>query len=657
MASRTRAVTFPLCSALAQDDVPAEARPGRPRALGPGPRHGKERENGSFTCADSAMLSWDQGTPPRCQVTAKQLLLQPRVQERAQSLQAVVQGRVPVPAALSPSSAPAQGRCQRHGPARQHPNHAQQPLLCPSSAASANSHFSLLPTGALPAPLTVTAPPGPITVAKGEDVVLPCSFSPGQNAQDTEVTWFREQFLPFVHRYKLGQDQYGEQMVQYQGRTELGKDGLAKGSADLRIFHVQPSDTGNYTCFVRRGSDYDDALVELKVTASGSAPLIALERYEHGGIRVACRSAGWYPRPRVLWHDPHGRHLPSLSENATQDKNGLFAAESSIILTRAGNQELSCSVQHLPHTPGQGSALYVSDPFFQDAHPWRIALGVVLAAVVTLLIIAVCLFKIKVLVGGDEFLNYFHFFLSSQESTAGWGWDRALHCSALAQTRPPARAGGPRRGQTGDVQINGPQPICAALSSFSEQQAQELAWRRHAVPIEEGNVVLDPDTAHCELVLSDNGKRVTRADTRQNIPDTPERFNVCHCVLGCEGFTSGRHYWEVEVVEDAGRWAVGIFREDVRRKGYIELKPEKGIWAVGKQAVMKAFTSPSPTELFIIKAPRRIRVFLDYEMGQVAFFSVDEGIPIFTFPRVLFEGKIVHPWVSIGPETCLKIWP
>ncbi|XP_032567573.1 butyrophilin subfamily 1 member A1-like [Chiroxiphia lanceolata] len=533
------------------------------------------------------------------------------------------------------------------------------------------------------APLTVTAPPGPITVAKGEDVVLPCSFSPGQNAQDTEVTWFREQFLPFVHRYKWGQDQYGEQMVQYQGRTELGKDGLAKGSADLRIFRVQPSDTGNYTCFVRRGSEYDEALVELKVTASGSAPLIALERYEHGGIRVACRSAGWYPRPRVLWHDPHGRHLPSLSENATQDKNGLFAAESSIILTRAGNQELSCSVQHLPHTPGQGSALYVSDPFFQDAHPWMIALGVVLVAVVTLLIIAVCLFKIKgkqqkeiepkqKWQGGSalvplEMRDLPEIISCPQveqdklphgwgSRAAGWGWDRALHCSALAQTCPPARAGGPRRGQTGDVQINGPQPICAAFSSFSEQQAQELAWRRQAVPIEEANVVLDPDTAHCELVLSDNGKSVTRADTRQNIPDTPERFNVCHCILGCEGFTSGRHYWEVQV-ENAGRWAVGIFREDVRRKGYIELKPEKGIWAVGKQAVMKAFTSPSPTELFIIKAPRRIRVFLDYEMGQVAFFSVDERIPIFTFPRVMFEGKIVHPWVSIGPETCLKICP
>ncbi|XP_027564997.1 myelin-oligodendrocyte glycoprotein-like isoform X3 [Neopelma chrysocephalum] len=155
--------------------------------------------------------------------------------------------------------------------------------------------------GSLPAPLTVTGPPGPITVAKGEDVVLPCSFSPGQNAQDMEVTWFREQFSPFVHRYKLGQDQYGEQMLQYQGRTGLRKDGFAKGSADLKIFHVRLSDTGSYTCFVKHGSDYDEAVVELKVT----------------------------------------------------------------------------------------------DPFFQDAHPWKIALGVVLVAVVALLISTVYLFKIK----------------------------------------------------------------------------------------------------------------------------------------------------------------------------------------------------------------------------------------------------------------------
>ncbi|NWR94210.1 BT2A2 protein, partial [Furnarius figulus] len=456
------------------------------------------------------------------------------------------------------------------------------------------------------APLNVTGPPGPITMAKGENVVLPCSFSPEQNAQDTEVIWFREQFSPFVHRYKGGRDQYGEQMLQYQGRTELQKDGLAKGSADLKIFHVQPSDTGSYTCFVHRGPHYDEAVVELKVTASGSAPLIMLERYERGGIRVACRSAGWYPQPHMLWHDPHGQHLPSLSENVIQDENGLFAVESSIILTRGVSQELSCSVQHSRQRPEQRSALYISDPFFQDAHPWMIALAVVLVAVVALLSITVYLFKIK---GKHQ-------------------KEIALQVATLCDR---------------DTEI--------------EKQGKELTWRRYTVPIEEANVVLDPDTAHCDLVLSEDGKSVRRGDTLQNIPDIPERFNPWRCVLGSDGFTSGRHYWEVEVL-DAGGWTVGVSREDVRRKCDIEFKPEEGIWAVGNWAGhFQALTSPNRTLLPEIQTPRRIRLSLDYEEGRVAFFSVDEEIPIFTFPLTSFEGRRVHPWVWLGPGTYLKIWP
>ncbi|XP_064493132.1 butyrophilin subfamily 1 member A1-like isoform X3 [Pseudopipra pipra] len=377
------------------------------------------------------------------------------------------------------------------------------------------------------APLTVTGPPGPITVAKGEDVVLPCSFSPGQNAQDTEVTWFREQFLPFVHRYKLGQDQFGEQMVQYQGRTELWKDGLAKGSADLRIFHVQLSDRGSYTCFVQRGSDYDEAVVELKVT----------------------------------------------------------------------------------------------DHFFQDDDPWMIALGLVLVAVVTLLIITVCLFKIK----GKQQKE-----IAEQKAEL---WERDAEIEEQAQELKRQEA---------------------AL----RQRDAEIAWRRHAVPIEEANVVLDPDTAHCELLLSYNGKSVARDNTEQDILNTYKRFDPFHCVLGREGFTSGRHYWEVEVAVVVGGWAVGVSREDVRRKGDIEFKPEEGIWAVGKQAAdLKAFTSPSPTEFPEIKTPRRIRVSLEYEEGRVSFFSVDEGIPIFMFPQALFGGKKVHPWFWLGPGTFLKICP
>ncbi|NXL66472.1 BT1A1 protein, partial [Chordeiles acutipennis] len=436
--------------------------------------------------------------------------------------------------------------------------------------------------------LNVKGPSGPIAVAMGEDVVLPCRVSPEQSVQDMEVIWFREQFSPFVHRYKDSQDQYGEQMLQYQGRTELLKDGLAKGSVDLKIFHVQLSDRGNYTCFVRRDSHYDEAVVELKVTANGSAPLVALERFQDGGIRVACRSAGWYPQPRVLWQDPRGRHLPSLSEIVTQDKSGLFAVESSIILTRGTNQQLSCSIRHTPHSQEQGSAFYISDPFFQNPHPWMTALGVVLVAVVALLTVAVYLFRIKGI---------------TSAGALGRGWAALL---------------------------------------FSHLQLR---------------VVLDPDTAHCDLVLSDDCKSVKREDTRRDVPNIPQRFTPWRCVLGCEGFTSGRYYWEVEAV-DGGGWTVGVSREDVNRKGEIEFKPEEGIWAVGQWAGhFQALTSPNRTLLPGIQTPKRIRVSLDYEEGRVAFFSVDEEIPIFTFPLVSFEGIKVYPWVWLGPGTWLKMWP
>uniref|UniRef100_A0A674JN62 Tripartite motif containing 39 n=1 Tax=Terrapene triunguis TaxID=2587831 RepID=A0A674JN62_9SAUR len=145
------------------------------------------------------------------------------------------------------------------------------------------------------------------------------------------------------------------------------------------------------------------------------------------------------------------------------------------------------------------------------------------------------------------------------------------------------------------------------------------------------NVTLDPDTAHPQLVLSEDWKCVRCGDTRQQLPNNPERFDIEPCVLGCEGFTSGRHCWEVEVGVGGG-WAVGVARESVGRKGWISLNPKGGIWAVRQcGGQFRALTSPV-TPLPLCRAPSRIWVCLDCDRGQVTFIVAGDEAPIFTFP-------------------------
>ncbi|KAK3545346.1 hypothetical protein QTP70_004072 [Hemibagrus guttatus] len=90
------------------------------------------------------------------------------------------------------------------------------------------------------------------------------------------------------------------------------------------------------------------------------------------------------------------------------------------------------------------------------------------------------------------------------------------------------------------------------------------------------DVTLDPDTAHPKLILSADGKQVTHGDTRQNLPDTPQRFDKCPCVLGKQSFSSGRFYYEVQV-RGKTAWDVGVVTESINRKGKIKLNPKKWI--------------------------------------------------------------------------------
>ncbi|XP_077689827.1 E3 ubiquitin-protein ligase TRIM39-like [Eretmochelys imbricata] len=163
------------------------------------------------------------------------------------------------------------------------------------------------------------------------------------------------------------------------------------------------------------------------------------------------------------------------------------------------------------------------------------------------------------------------------------------------------------------------------------------------------DVTLDPDTANRYLVLSEDRKRVRRGDRCQDLPDKPERFDPCACVLGAEGFTGGRRYWEVGV-GDKTRWTLGVCRESVSREEWVTHTPEDGYWAVrlrdGGYVALTSLWTPLPVSV----RPGRVGIFLDYGAGEVSFYNVTDGSHLFTFTDT-FSGTLrpyFYPGLNAG---------
>ncbi|XP_069808242.1 E3 ubiquitin/ISG15 ligase TRIM25-like isoform X2 [Dendropsophus ebraccatus] len=164
------------------------------------------------------------------------------------------------------------------------------------------------------------------------------------------------------------------------------------------------------------------------------------------------------------------------------------------------------------------------------------------------------------------------------------------------------------------------------------------------------DILLDVNTADNNLLISDDLKTATRTEEEQNRPETAERFQDYYQVMSSRNFSSGRHYWDVEISR-SGEWSVGMCYPSIDRRG-----DESGIgynnksWCMDSNNNQYSVTHdseeiPLPDNI----SSDRFRICLDYEAGQLSFYELCDPIRhLHTFTATFTEPLHAALYVEEG---------
>ncbi|XP_065119017.2 E3 ubiquitin-protein ligase TRIM39 [Paramisgurnus dabryanus] len=161
-------------------------------------------------------------------------------------------------------------------------------------------------------------------------------------------------------------------------------------------------------------------------------------------------------------------------------------------------------------------------------------------------------------------------------------------------------------------------------------------------------VILDPNTADVCISLSDDLTTILYSEEDQQVPDNLERFCFYECVLGSEGFSSGRHSWDVEIGE-CSEWALGVVAENIQRKEWFPPSPERGMWTICFYGDEYRVRTATNDPLKLKKKPQKIRVQLDWEGGRVMFSDASDNTLLYKYKHK-FTDKL-FPYFS---NTCKR---
>ncbi|CAM4620894.1 unnamed protein product [Lepidochelys kempii] len=492
-----------------------------------------------------------------------------------------------------------------------------------------------------------------ITTVIGENTILPCRLITKHLPPSMELQWRKvgpgkdkiiyfylyDESSPQVNSYPQsdkcpmsylspnGDNSREWLRKEYEKKAEVfkGKE-FGKGNISLKLNNIQMEDEGKYVCSASANLFHREIITEVLVIGVGNET--SLQMHLQKVCKYECKWKGWYPKPMVFWRNHKGQSINSLAETTeVQDEQNLFTVASTIAVS-CDTPEITCAIVNTESEMIQQST----------AQHFGFLICILLFIAVTVEhFFGKCKSQFQNVIDQVQRVreqshdDYDRLRIEMDQLQS----ERVQFCNDCAQLqgqidelqrqRAQLKEDNERKADHSQAdserkkdhsQAEHLEEEMAAMRNELAQVKENMEWRR--VRNNSDDITLDADTAHPNLSIAPNKKSLKHEAQPQKVPANAERFDSTVCVLGSEGFFSGKHYWEVEVVSSTD-WDLGVARTSIQRKGKLSLSPKEGFWALGLSGRDYWAKTDPWTRVMVQKKPQKIGVYLSHQDRQVTF--------------------------------------
>nr|XP_033481676.1 E3 ubiquitin/ISG15 ligase TRIM25 isoform X1 [Epinephelus lanceolatus]XP_033481677.1 E3 ubiquitin/ISG15 ligase TRIM25 isoform X1 [Epinephelus lanceolatus] len=208
-----------------------------------------------------------------------------------------------------------------------------------------------------------------------------------------------------------------------------------------------------------------------------------------------------------------------------------------------------------------------------------------------------------------------------------------------------------------------PARACSKLEDMNAELRESIGEIQRSLrnTLNPSEVTFDPETAHPNLVLSEDLKTVTYSAAKQPYPPSPQRFTNLFQVLSTQSFYEGDHCWEVEL--EGSPWIIGVcYSGKLARSGVPSaLESSRSSWCLmWFNNLLTAFEQGHDVPLKRTTLSRRLEIRLSFKTHRLSFYNISPvsgKTHVYTFKANLTEPvHLAYRMMSGHPKARVTIY-